>query len=69
MKTPIMPIGNSRGIRIPKLLLDKLGLSGEVEISAEDESLMIRPVKSGARLGRGLSRDGDKPLRSLLDPS
>ena len=45
MKTRIVPIGNSQGIRIPKPLLAQTGLSGEVEISAEDDALMIRPVK------------------------
>ena len=36
MKTRIVSIGNSQGIRIPKLLLEQTGLSGEVEIRAED---------------------------------
>ena len=41
----IIPIGNSRGVRIPKPLLEQTGLRGEVEITAEDGSLVIRPVK------------------------
>ncbi len=45
MKTRIVVIGNSQGIRIPKPLLEQTGLSGEVEISAEDGTLVIRPVK------------------------
>ena len=45
MKTRIVPIGNSQGIRIPKPLLEQTGLSGEVEISAEDDALVIRPLK------------------------
>jgi antitoxin MazE len=45
MKTRIVSIGNSRGIRIPKPLLEQTGLTGEVEISAEDGTLVIRPVK------------------------
>ncbi len=45
MKTRIVSIGNSQGIRIPKPLLEQTGLSGEVEISAENDALMIRPVK------------------------
>ena len=46
MKTRIIAIGKSRGIRIPKLLLDQSGLSGTVEIIAENDTLMIRPIKS-----------------------
>ncbi len=45
MKTRIVAIGNSRGIRIPKPLLEQTGLSGEVEISAEEGALVIRPAK------------------------
>ena len=45
MKTRIVPIGNSHGIRIPKLLLEQTGLCGEVEMIAQDDSLVIRPAK------------------------
>jgi antitoxin MazE len=45
MKTRIIRIGNSRGIRIPMPLLQQSGLSGEVEIRAVDGSLVIRPAK------------------------
>ena len=45
MKTRIVAIGNSQGIRIPKPLLEQTGLSGEVEISAEGNALVIRPTK------------------------
>jgi antitoxin MazE len=44
VKTRIVPIGNSQGVRIPKPLLEQTGLSGEVEISAEGEALVIRPA-------------------------
>jgi antitoxin MazE len=45
VKTRIVAIGNSKGIRIPKLLLEQTGLSGEVEISAEGSALLIQPAK------------------------
>lgn len=45
MKARIVPIGNSQGIRIPKPLLEQTGMSGEVEISAERDSLVIRPAR------------------------
>jgi antitoxin MazE len=45
MRTQIAQIGNSKGVRIPKPLLEQTGLQGEVEITAEDNSLMIRPLK------------------------
>jgi antitoxin MazE len=63
VKTRIVPIGNSRGIRTPKPLLEQVGLSGEVEITAEDGALVVRPVKA-ARAGwaaafREMARRGD----------
>ena len=36
-KTNIVRIGNSQGIRIPKLVLDQVGLSGEVEMEVASD--------------------------------
>ncbi len=44
MKTRIVAIGNSQGIRIPKPLLDESGLAGEVEVSVENSCLIVRSV-------------------------
>jgi antitoxin MazE len=44
MKTRIVRIGNSQGVRIPKPLLEQTGLSGEVEIESRDGELVIRPT-------------------------
>ena len=44
MKTRIIRIGNSQGVRIPKLLLEQTGLRGDVEICAQNNSLIIRPA-------------------------
>ena len=45
MKTRIVRIGNSRGVRLPKLLLDQTGLSNEVEVEARGNQLVIRPAR------------------------
>jgi antitoxin MazE len=45
MKARIIPIGNSRGVRIPKPLLEEAGLSDEVEIIARGNALVIRPAR------------------------
>jgi antitoxin MazE len=42
VKTRIVRIGNSQGIRIPKPILEQTGLDGEVEISAKNGSVVIR---------------------------
>ncbi len=45
MKARVVRIGNSRGLRIPKPLLEQTGLSGEVEIEAEGNRLVVRPAR------------------------
>jgi antitoxin MazE len=45
MITRIVPIGNSQGVRIPKPLLGQAGLSGEVEITVKDGTLVIKRVR------------------------
>ena len=41
MKTRIVRVGNSRGVRLPKLLLEESGLADEVEIRAEPGRIVI----------------------------
>ena len=49
-KARIIKIGNSQGIRIPKLLLDQAELREEVELEVQGGALMIRPSR-GPRHG------------------
>lgn len=44
MRAQIVRIGNSQGIRIPKVLLEESGISGEVEVELAKEGLLIRSV-------------------------
>ena len=46
MRTAIVRIGNSRGIRIPKPLIEQCGLEGTVELSVENHRLVISPGRS-----------------------
>ncbi|HZT40901.1 MAG TPA: AbrB/MazE/SpoVT family DNA-binding domain-containing protein [Chthonomonadaceae bacterium] len=50
VKTRLVKIGNSQGIRIPKWLLEQAGLTGEIEVEAQSGQLVIRPAQS-ARQG------------------
>ena len=45
MKARIIRIGNSRGVRIPKLLLDQSKLGEEVEIKAQESQILICPAR------------------------
>ena len=43
MKTKIVRIGNSKGIRLPKPLLEQVGLVDEVDLEVRDGELIISP--------------------------
>ena len=45
MKTSIITIGNSKGIRIPKPLLEESGLTGSVDIVVKKGEIRITPPK------------------------
>lgn len=78
MRTRIVKIGNSRGLRIPKPLLEQTGLAGEVELEVDGSELVIRAATS-ARHGwesafAAISEaaddallDGDAPLSTSWD--
>lgn len=68
MKTRIVKIGNSQGIRIPKLLLERSNLAEEVELEAEDNRIIIsstkQPRRDWALAFHEMAEQGDD---SLLD--
>lgn len=46
IKTRIVKIGNSQGIRIPKILLDQTDFGKEVELELQEDRIVIRSAKS-----------------------
>jgi antitoxin MazE len=70
MKTRLIRIGNSRGVRLPKAIIEQAGLTEEVELDIRDGAVVIagteRPRKGWADEARKMHvRDDDQ----LLDPS
>lgn len=51
MKTQVIKIGNSRGVRIPQTVLAQCGISEEVDIEIENNQIIISPIKSSPRQG------------------
>ena len=51
LRTRIVKIGNSQGIRIPKPLLEQAGLVGAIEVEVEGGQLVLRPVTEPTRQG------------------
>ena len=75
MKTRLIKIGKSKGIRLPRAIIEKVGLEGEIELEVRAYELVIRPAKRKPRDGWGedfkrMADAGDDalidgPLRSL----
>ena len=45
MKTSLVRIGNSQGVRIPKAVIDQCGFAGEIEMRVEGQSLVLSPSR------------------------
>lgn len=73
MKTKIVRIGNSQGIRIPKPLLEQAGLESDVRLRLVESGLIIEAMES-ARAGwadaaRILHERGDDGLLDEFTPT
>ena len=69
MKTRLVRIGNSRGVRLPKAIIDQAGLTEEVELGVRDGAVIIARATSArsgwADAARHMRQRGDD---QLLDP-
>ena len=45
MKTKLIRIGNSQGVRIPKPLIEESGLSEEIEMILRDNEIVLRSAE------------------------
>jgi antitoxin MazE len=50
MQIPIIPIGNSKGIRLSKTILEKYNFKDEIEILLEKDYIILKP-KTAIRKG------------------
>lgn len=69
MKAQLVRIGNSRGVRLPKPMIEEAGLTDEVELVVKDGAIVV----ASARRPREGWADAAKRLRNsedggLLDP-
>lgn len=51
MKTKLVRVGNSRGVRIPRPLLESAGLTDEIEMTVEGAALVLRSAAPHPRAG------------------
>jgi len=66
MRTRLIRIGNSRGVRIPKPLIEEAGLGDEVELKVVDDSIVLgriaEPRARWAEAAATLAARGEEPL-------
>jgi antitoxin MazE len=69
MKTKVVKIGNSRGIRIPKSLIDESGLKSEVDLEVIDGQIIIKSIsKSRESWDSAFKKMAKNKDDILLDP-
>ena len=70
MKAQLIQIGNSRGVRLPKAVLEEAQLGDEVDLKAEPGCIVIRSVRrtraGWAAAARQMREHGED---HLLEPS
>ena len=80
MRARIVKIGNSRGIRIPKPILEQSGITEDVDIEVEHNQIIIRPLlkpragwdkafRKMAGNGDDMLMDSDEPISNSWDES
>jgi len=68
MKTALVAIGNSRGIRIPKPVIEQCGLKDEVELSVKHGQVILQaPVKNRQGWDQAFARMSRLKDDQLLD--
>ncbi len=49
VRARIVSIGNSQGVRIPKLLLEQTGIQGEVELEVRQDRIIIHALRNARK--------------------
>jgi len=73
MRAKIVSIGNSKGIRLPKPVIEQVGLTEEVELEVREGEIVItpagRPRMGWSEAARALSAQGDGHLLDEPTPT
>jgi antitoxin MazE len=72
IKTRLVKIGNSHGVRIPKVVRDQVGLTDAVELEIQGDQLVIRsssaPRAAWAEQYRQMAERGEDTLLDAEQP-
>ncbi len=67
----LVAIGNSRGVRLPKAMIEQVGLGDEVELEVVDGAIVIRrkrrPREGWAEAAKLLAERGEELPPEILD--
>lgn len=73
MKAKLVRIGNSRGVRIPKIMIEEAGLEGELRLRVTPEGILIEPAlqpRTGwAEAAEALHERGEDELLNDVVPT
>jgi len=73
LRTQLIKIGNSRGVRLPKAILEQAGLECDVDVEVQDGAVVIRaathPRAGWAAAFADIAADGDDFVLDADTPS
>ena len=52
MITPVVAIGNSKGVRLPKTVLEQCRISKEVNLEVKNGKIVLEPIRQGNKTPR-----------------
>lgn len=72
MLVSVVPIGNSKGIRLPKAIIEQLNVSDTLDLEVNNQQIILTPIRSKTREGwiesfQQMNQDKDDTL--LIDDS
>lgn len=53
MQVTLVAIGNSKGIRLPKAILEQLNIADKLEMEIENKQIILKPISETPRDGWG----------------
>jgi Growth regulator len=67
MLISVVQIGNSKGIRLPKAIIDQCNISDQIDLEIKDNEIILHPIKNKTREGwaekfKEMALNGDDKL-------
>ncbi len=70
MVVSVVQIGNSRGVRLPKAILDQLEISDKLDMEVENSRIILKPISRQVRQGwdAAFQEMGERGADALILP-